>query len=604
MNSASPARKTISLLGILAVLALAVSPALAQDQGISDSAQQQIANVLSLKAQFTDAEKKMSSDLAFLSMGARGVDISSVSGMLGAQVDANGEVIIEVRGSAAQSIQNTAIALDGDESHVIPVTGGVAALFPVSRLAELAADPNVKTIQYLDQGTTNVGSLTTQGYVTHKANQAGINNGIGVKIGVMSDSASAAKVAQLIASGDLGPDTVLLEASSGTDEGAAMMEIIHDMAPGAQLFFATANGGQPHMAANIAALEAAGCSIIVDDVSYFAEPAFQDGPIARAVNTFTSHGGLYFSAAANSGNVTNGTAGTWEGDFVDGGPVTGAPIGAGAGNFHAFAPGQNYDPATAVQTQNFYTLKWSDPLAGSANDYDFFVLNPAGTAVKRMSVAAQSGTQDPLEQIQMAASGVNAAAVGDRIVVVLFSGATRALRIDANRGRLAIVTPGSTYGHNGGPSTITVAATFWNSAHSSLKPFDGAHNPIETFSSDGPRKMFYNPDGSAITPGNVLFGTNGGATYQKPDMTAADGVSTHTSASFNPFFGTSAAAPHAAAIAALIKSANFTLTNAQIRNIMIGNALNNMAPGGWDRDGGFGVVMAQPAVNNAAAMPH
>ena len=46
----------------------------------------------------------------------------------------------------------------------------------------------------------------------------------------------------------------------------------------------------------------------------------------------------------------------------------------------------------------------------------------------------------------------------------------------------------------------------------------------ETFTSDGPRRVFYNPDGTEITPGNLT--STGGSVRQKPDITAADGVST------------------------------------------------------------------------------
>ena len=67
---------------------------------------------------------------------------------------------------------------------------------------------------------------------------------------------------------------------------------------------------------------------------------------------------------------------------------------------------------------------------------------------------------------------------------------------------------------------------------------------------------------------------------------------------FLPFFGTSAAAPHAAGVAALVKSANPSLTGAQIRQILIDTALDNMAPG-TDPDGGYGVVSAEAAVNKA-----
>jgi subtilisin family serine protease len=109
--------------------------------------------------------------------------------------------------------------------------------------------------------------------------------------------------------------------------------------------------------------------------------------------------------------------------------------------------------------------------------------------------------------------------------------------------------------------------------------------------------MFYNANGTPITPGNFLFATNGGTTFNKPDIAAADGVTTRTPG-FNPFFGTSAAAPHAAAIAALIKSAKPSLTVQQIYDAMTSTALDIRAPG-IDRDSGFGIVMAPASIAKA-----
>jgi hypothetical protein len=87
-----------------------------------------------------------------------------------------------------------------------------------------------------------------------------------------------------------------------------MLVIVYDLGPGAQLYFATAFNGISSFASNIAALAAAGCTIIVDDVFYLGEPTFQDGEIAQAVNDFTDAGGLYFSSAGNSGNLNDGRA--------------------------------------------------------------------------------------------------------------------------------------------------------------------------------------------------------------------------------------------------------------------------------------------------------
>ena len=193
----------------------------------------------------------------------------------------------------------------------------------------IAARSDVKNIQAPSGAHTNAGLVTSQGYISHAANQvvSGLEiTGAGVTVGVLSDSASAARIAALITSGDLPANTTVLpgQAGSGSDEGAAMMEIVHDIAPGANLIFATADPSVATFANNIIALASAGCKIIVDDITYFIEGVFQDGPIARAVNQVTANGVIYFSAAQNSGSLTLGTSGTWEGDFPDGGPVTGA----------------------------------------------------------------------------------------------------------------------------------------------------------------------------------------------------------------------------------------------------------------------------------------
>ena len=107
--------------------------------------------------------------------------------------------------------------------------------------------------------------------------------------------------------------------------------------------------------------------------------------------------------------------------------------------------------------------------------------------------------------------------------------------------------------------------------------------------------MFYKADGTPITAGNVLFGTNGGIVLAKPDLAAADGVATRTPG-FSPFFGASAAVSHAAGVAALVKSANPAATGQQIFNALTSTALDIRAPG-IDRDSGYGIVMAPAAVN-------
>src|SRR5882757_5610367 len=83
------------------------------------------------------------------------------------------------------------------------------------------------------------------------------------------------------------------------DEGRAMLQIVHDVAPSAGLAFYTAENNEADFAAGIGALQAAGAKVIVDDVGYFDEPFFQDGQVYQAVDAVVAKGVAYFSAAGN-----------------------------------------------------------------------------------------------------------------------------------------------------------------------------------------------------------------------------------------------------------------------------------------------------------------
>ena len=127
-----------------------------------------------------------------------------------------------------------------------------------------------------------------------------------------------------------------------------MLQIMHDLAPGAELGFATAFISAASFADNIRKLRFdAGCDVIVDDVIYFTEAAFQDGPIAQAVNAVTADGALFFSSAGNQGNTLDGTSGHYEGDFRG----SGQRVGKIVGEAHDFDPGpgvQVFNPLSAA----------------------------------------------------------------------------------------------------------------------------------------------------------------------------------------------------------------------------------------------------------------
>jgi subtilisin family serine protease len=486
--------------------------------------------------------------------------------------------------------------------------------------AERAARIRRQLTALLGSGTPKIGSgsVDTEGDLTHRAFDArgtfGVN-GAGLKIGVLSDSANAAgTVPAAQATGDLPPTcpgpggpclTIVQDDPNGGDEGSAIMEIIYDLAPGASLFFATADVSEAGFAQNILNLQSVShCDIIVDDVFYFDEPVFQDGIVAQAVTTVTTNGALYFSSAGNEGDIDNNTAGYFEGDFNDAGSAAFTfPGGAKTGTIHNFGTVPSpINGDVIIAPGEAYTLNWSDPQGMSGNDYDLFLVSSTGT-VKAQSTNIQSGTQNPFEQIN------SLALAGDRLVVFkTTAAAVRAFAINTIRGRLTQVTNGQTHGHSAASGTgiFSVAATPAAAAFNGVAPVGPFPGPftsadsVEPFTSDGPRRVFYNANGIAITPGNVLFGTNGGAVRSKPDVTGADGVSTTlpSGSGLNPFYGTSAAAPHAAAIAALLKSANPSLTQAQIRTALTSTAVVPAAGGA--NDYGAGIVMAFEALSTVA----
>lgn len=269
------------------------------------------------------------------------------------------------------------------------------------------------------------GSRLSEGDTTHKAALARSSfaaTGAGINIGVLSDGVSSLATAQ--SSGDLPAVTVLPGQGGSGDEGTAMLEIVHDLAPGANLFFATAFTSQASFAANIVALQAAGCNIIVDDVLYFREAVFQDDNVAQSVNTVTALGALYFSSAGNEGNKNDNTSGVWEGDFVNGGTLT---VGATTlpGNVHDFGGGTTNNQLTASNGGAPIGLFWSDPLGGSGNDYDLYILDAGLTTVVNAATNVQDGNDDPVELSTISPSA------GRRIVILQKTGAaTRALHLN------------------------------------------------------------------------------------------------------------------------------------------------------------------------------
>lgn len=587
----------VAIVGLLGLLPVPLAPGQpAAPLTLSPQAGQEIAAIQQEKESWTPVQRKMSSHLVLATKRHLGKPMAAGMPAIRSrvQVDAAGKTLVDITAEVSDALLARIQALGGDVVNAVPPFGAIRARVPIAQMEALSSEASVQSVCQADVPFLNKVN-TSQGDVAHRANTARATFGVdgtGVTVGVLSDSVDS--LATLQASGDLPFSVTVLASQSGnpgTSEGTAMLEIVYDLAPGANLYFATANGGTAAFASNILALQAAGCKVIVDDVGYFGEPVFQDGVVAQAVETVSAAGVLYLSAAGNGGNKDSGTSGVWEGDFV---PIA-APAVLG-GTAHDFGGGASSNTVT-VDSPSYFTLQWSDPWGASANDYDLYLLDSTLTHVLDASTGAQTGTQNPFEAIDSTPYNDT----GTRLVIIKFAGANRYLHLNANRGRLSVNTVGQTWGHSAAASAYSVAAVNVATAGGGLFA-GGAANPVEAFSSDGPRHVFYYANGAAITPAN--FSSTGGVVRQKPDIAAADGVATATppAAYFNPFFGTSAAAPHAAAIAALLLSYKPLLTPAAARTAMTGTALDIMGSG-LDRDSGYGIVDAVAVLRSVDTTP-
>ncbi len=185
-------------------------------------------------------------------------------------------------------------------------TGMIEASLPPDTVTAAAALPWVTSVTVPSYGRTN--AVTSAGVALHKANlaQAKGITGAGVTVGVVSDGVLNMAAAQ--ASGDLPAVTVVDPTTFGAgtgDEGTAMLEIVHDMAPDAKLDFHAAGIGPVVTPLTLVtafdALRKAGANVIVHDVGFLDEPVFQNGVVAQVIDGLTSLGVSVHSAAGNSG---------------------------------------------------------------------------------------------------------------------------------------------------------------------------------------------------------------------------------------------------------------------------------------------------------------
>ncbi len=462
------------------------------------------------------------------------------------------------------------------------------------------------------------GSVDSEGDTQLAAAEARADFGVdgsGVTVGILSDSfdtdsGAATDAAADVASGDLPgaanpcgytqPVGVLSDFFSGesADEGRGMAQIVHDLAPGARISFATAFTGETAFANNIRSLASAGASVIVDDVGYLEEPFFQDGPIAVAINEVVGKGVSYFSAAGNDNLIVGGRdVASWEApqfrDAASCPPLlkAAAPVTDNCLDFDPAPGAGNEDNTFGISVEKGEELtvdmQWAEPWHGVKADIDAYLLDATGKPLLNSKAqligstennVGAEGTQRPVEffswenkgaetEVQLVIDrcfssekeaeeekGCNPgadASAKPRIKLILAQnggGVTATEYPDSAGGDL--VGP-AIYGHSGTAAANSVGAIR-----------AGVTNAPEAYSSRGPVTHRFGP----------VLGVTAAAPLEqaiaKPDFVATDcGRTTFFATKVGGvyrFCGTSASAPHAAAVAALASQANPSLTPAQI----------------------------------------
>ncbi len=503
----------------------------------------------------------------------------------------------------------------------------ITGMFPMAKLNELETMEGIRYVEPTMKGETRSGAVQSQGDRAFRADIARTDfgvNGNGVKVGILSDSYNSLGGAGLgVSRGELPgvgnpngfskPVVVLRDfiSPSSTDEGRAMAEIVHDVAPGAEIYFHTANNTPTIFAQGIIALANAGCKVIVDDVNYFNQPFFQDGEIAQAVETVRNMGVAYFSAAGNDG------VGGYEARFsLLNLPVAGQPD----LQLHNFTGNAN-DPGFLLPIfcppGNLcrVVLQWDEPFVsvsggtGARTDLDLLVFDDEGNFISQVSETASQIGRDPVSIVAFRNTSTDVfrfqlairkkSGPNPRLVkLIIINGA----RLFLNYSNVPGVYASTVYGHPNANGAITLGAAPYNKTIE----FGADVDTVQDFSSRGGT--------------NILFNRQGRRTFDfrlKPNVVAPDEA--NTSFFFNGFDpdedgipnfqGTSASAPHAAAVAALcIEAASCVgpINPTFLKFVFQGNTNDMDDPRtpnfdfGFDVKTGFGFMRADDIVGSFA----
>jgi hypothetical protein len=547
----------------------------------------------------------------------------------------------------------------------------VSGWLPVTQLDAATARAEVHAIRAA-MPRTRTGAVTSQGDFVQRSDvvrSANSLSGAGVSVGVLSDSYDCyavfaangvaasgaagyasngflAAAATDISTGDLPSVNVVAEAPcmNGThyngyptqlpfgDEGRAMLQVVHDVAPGASLAFHTAENGEADFAGGVGKLAAAGAKVIADDVGYFDEPFFQDGIVAQAIDAVEAQGVAYFSAAGNDGSLAyDNTAPTFA-------TLSTAAPNSGEHLLNFDASGTTTATALPVTIAALVpgeivaiVVEWDQPYVsgapnsgGATSHIDVCITGASGAdeiidyAGHTATCSGANATGSDSYQVMIIANPANATANTAtetvNIVVGLADGTAAPGRIKIaveDNGAGSTINAFQTnsaiiQGHPGAGGAAAVGAAFYfdtpacGTSPATLESFSSQGGTPILFDSSGNRLAapisrqkpdFVGPDGANDTFLGFTL-TSGGLTGGKLNTTIA---ACRNNPGYPNFFGTSAATPHVAGIAALMLQANPALTPTEIYQALRTSALPMGSPSP-NVDSGYGFVQADAAI--------
>ncbi|HVA54679.1 MAG TPA: hypothetical protein VNI53_02615 [Gammaproteobacteria bacterium] len=472
---------------------------------------------------------------------------------------------------------------------VTELMGVVQAWVPPSQLTAVAGLSWVRRIAIPQYALTNnmaplppqlrAGSVDSQGDQILGASAfrtATGDTGQGITVGVIGPGDMGLSQSQ--GTGDL-PSSVWVDPNyPGTSdgEGTAMMEIVHDLAPGSALAFCG-----PQTSADfvncLTDLQNQAAQVIVDDLAFPVTAYFTNDSDVTAVQQWQSqHPSVRLVTAAG-----NFATSFWSGTYV---PTAINPITINgvtyseANNFGTNANPNYYDQITvAPSAQVGYILEWNDPWVSTSdingstpddpNDYDVVLYDSSYNIIAcnqgmtsdqtgcSQPGAAASATPGPQPVVDNLWTNTTTSSVVLNLAIYYRAGTPgnqlKLFVASPNSCEVTIspVTPiGSIVDHAAlpYPAEITVGAI--NASYALNKQYI-----LEPYSSQGPVTL-------SLLSNNPI---------QKPDYVGVDGVNISGAGGFPPaecgspqpppiFYGTSAAAPHVAALIALLESAGYT----------------------------------------------